>query len=1413
MVNQTQEGEVIMFKDIKKKRFLSLILTVVMVLGLFPAGVFAADSPQVTVNVENTTYVDGAPWTGRILDIKADITEGEMVANVLTRVFDENEITAVGLESNYISSIDGLAAFGGGGESGWMYTINDWFSNMGVGEQTVADGDVIAVQYTTNGYGGDLGGSWDNNDKTVKDISFSEGELSPAFDKDTKDYTLTVESDTTGIVVTPTASNKNFQVRTSVAGTEYKRGQTVPISDGTVITVKCGDPSWPTMNIAEDVPAETYTITVDVAGNNEVAKLESLIIHTSTNPSDASVLIRNPEDSYSTDLVFDPDVTSYTLPTQNDSTAQLRFRAKPEDDGATVTLYYGDGESKDITWTSGASKWANCLQGGRNEFTIVVNDGDKAQTTYTFKVDCEPTLTALTAKSDSTEYYLDKNFAAGTKEYTLAIPTNLTTIELTATPKNSEYTLLYNGQASSTVDVSAANTIEVVVSSGEGENKVSNTYTINLSKSPLVNFKPTVTPGDALFKMYDQKGNPVAAESDGSYNGLFDKSSYTYTATKYGYVGQTGEVPAAGGEVNFNLEKAADDGIEDVDAYWKNFRNSDANLGITDAELPIVKEDTSLLWNKKIGTGWADAPSVQIIVDNALVVMVNKNIYKLDLETGETLATGEMVAAPDWGYTPPIYAEGMIFAPLTNGTIQAFNAKTLESVWVYQDELKGQSLSSIAYSDGYIYTGFWKRETESANFVCLSVTDEDPLQTHEAKIASWKHTQPGGFYWAGAVVIGDAVIVGTDDGQNGMEGPAKVYSFNKYTGEILSELDVTGDQRSSIAYDKANGKIYFTTKCGYLYSASVNAETGALSNLKGVKQVDDNNADVMSTSTPVVYGGKVYIGVGRLFKDGWVLVADAESLEKLFTVSLQGYPQCSMLLTTAFEDTGYLYLYSTYNFQPGGISMIKIKTDATKAEDAELIELYDAEGFPQQCITSIICGPDGTLYYKNDSCNVFAVGVPKVTKVINLINAIGTVTLDSDGAITKARTAYDSLSEAQKEEVTNYTVLTTAEEQYELLVAEEQEGALATAKTNAKNELDSYKNPDDYRDAQKDELADAITVGKDAIDKAADIQAVNSALAAAKAEMDKVKTDAQFTKEEQEEALATAKTNAKNGLNIYKDPADYRDAQKSELADAVAAGKEAIDAAEDIAGVDSALATAKTAIGKIKTKAQLIVEEIKSPEETVAIELDDFTVLSTDALEAIKESGKNITFVKKENERVLYSWTFDGSKVDNIIGDIDLSISFTTNNKEAIDELVGDRDSIYLSFAYKGELPAPAFIKVYVGDKYEDGEKLNLYYFNEKTKKAEEIATGLEVKDGYVSFTLTHMSDYFLTKTKIAQVTDGKDKPKDADVIPEDKSIKDKGKGVGVATGDTSPLAISLVVFSISLIGVAYILIRKRRTV
>ena len=258
-----------------KKKILSLLLALVMALSLVPTSVLAApdDLGKAHVIVENTTFtkpVDGkAPaWTGTLVDTWVKLTEDSTMMGCVAQALEAKGYSQTGAESNYISEINGLSEFDGGFMSGWMGTLNDWFTNEGFAAFTVAagkleSGDEIRIMYTC-AYGDDLGGSWGNNDNTVKALTFSAGELSPAFDKDTHSYTLKLAPEVSSVVVTPTASNKNFQVRTSVGDTVYKRTAEIPVADGVVITVKCGDPSWPGMNQGVE-KAEEYTITVEQA--------------------------------------------------------------------------------------------------------------------------------------------------------------------------------------------------------------------------------------------------------------------------------------------------------------------------------------------------------------------------------------------------------------------------------------------------------------------------------------------------------------------------------------------------------------------------------------------------------------------------------------------------------------------------------------------------------------------------------------------------------------------------------------------------------------------------------------------------------------------------------------------------------------------------------------------------------------------------------------------------------------------------------------------------------------------------------------------------------------------------------------------------------------------------------------------
>ena len=209
--------------------------------------------------------------------------ENDTMMTVLLRALTEANCTWLGTGGNgdgtydfditYLSTItDGdysLAEFTGGQQSGWMGTLNDWFTNEGFASFSVkngklADGDIISIKYTSVGLGEDVGGTWSNSDTTLKSLTFDgdgNPRLTTTFEPGkrggTYTYTLVIDGDSSNLTVTPTAANKNFLVKTFLnekvtSNTEgssfYKRTESIPVVAGDTIYIGCGIKGWPTMN-------------------------------------------------------------------------------------------------------------------------------------------------------------------------------------------------------------------------------------------------------------------------------------------------------------------------------------------------------------------------------------------------------------------------------------------------------------------------------------------------------------------------------------------------------------------------------------------------------------------------------------------------------------------------------------------------------------------------------------------------------------------------------------------------------------------------------------------------------------------------------------------------------------------------------------------------------------------------------------------------------------------------------------------------------------------------------------------------------------------------------------------------------------------------------------------------------------
>ena len=241
---------------------------------------------RVHVIVENTTFESETLPTSlknEFINDWYDLTEDDSMMTVILKALEGKGYHWQGgaddYAISYLASVekDGgtLAEFTGGGNSGWMGTLNDWFVNKGfnsfrASDNSLQDGDYIRVMYTT-ALGADLGGSWSNTSTTLKSLNVRGGTLSPAsLSSGVTDYVLQItESDAT-VTVSYEPTNKNYQARMYLnnynnENSRYASGSRMQVSSGDIVYIGVGEAGWPSMNEAS--PATRYTIRVVIQGN------------------------------------------------------------------------------------------------------------------------------------------------------------------------------------------------------------------------------------------------------------------------------------------------------------------------------------------------------------------------------------------------------------------------------------------------------------------------------------------------------------------------------------------------------------------------------------------------------------------------------------------------------------------------------------------------------------------------------------------------------------------------------------------------------------------------------------------------------------------------------------------------------------------------------------------------------------------------------------------------------------------------------------------------------------------------------------------------------------------------------------------------------------------------------------------
>ncbi|WP_197068289.1 PQQ-binding-like beta-propeller repeat protein [Candidatus Soleaferrea massiliensis] len=395
--------------------------------------------------------------------------------------------------------------------------------------------------------------------------------------------------------------------------------------------------------------------------------------------------------------------------------------------------------------------------------------------------------------------------------------------------------------------------------------------------------------------------------------------------------------------------------LADNTAQWPNFRGSDDNIARTDAKTARSAGEAKLNWTLelKASTDWSTAISDPVMVNDQLYYAVGSRLFVVD-KSGSIVKKTDLDGTIDYTCRP-LYLDGKVVIPLDDGSLQALDASTLETVWTADtpaewapegDPWRHQPLTTLTSQDGYIYAGTACADWSSSYYGVYRCIDGD------TGAVVWVHeNQNAGYYWSGAAHLNGAVIVAGDDGN--------LISLDAKTGDERASLALGEKVRTTVV--RNGDEVLMVSVDGTLHKVKV-LEDGTFGAHTQV------NFSAYSTSTPAVHNGMAYVGGQKADYSGVFSIIDLSTMQIVQTAAAPADIKSAPLLSTG--HAGEVYAYFTSNANPGALYAVKYGSD-----EAEARVVFTPSGDDQNyCMASVIADENGTLYYTNDSGKLFAVG-------------------------------------------------------------------------------------------------------------------------------------------------------------------------------------------------------------------------------------------------------------------------------------------------------------------------------------------------------------------------------------------------------------------------------------------------------
>lgn len=282
---------------------------------------------------------------------------------------------------------------------------------------------------------------------------------------------------------------------------EYKNDVDVFINaefDSKDYTVKCGsksmkDDDFINVGSVADGDKETFTLTVTNDDTKETSEY-TVTVYYGAEKADDTATLKDLDARYGSSFrtaatispSFSSSVYNYivSVPAKTD---EVRLELRASDSDAIILCNDVEVDGRYITLSD--------LKSGENKFQVVVVAEDRDTTrTYNITVNVGATglLSNLTFSTNAGSFNFSPVFASGTYNYVANVPNSVTTLYVTPTAVDDDYTIrVYKGSADAQTVRSGRTSTGVALTEGLNEVKIyvyqsgsSKTYTLNIYRQP-----------------------------------------------------------------------------------------------------------------------------------------------------------------------------------------------------------------------------------------------------------------------------------------------------------------------------------------------------------------------------------------------------------------------------------------------------------------------------------------------------------------------------------------------------------------------------------------------------------------------------------------------------------------------------------------------------------------------------------------------------------------------------------------------------------------------------------------------------------------------------------------------------------------------------------------------------------------